>query len=103
MTSQGITLVYMGDSVTVGQHIDPALRWTALVDQRLRTEFADVVGTQNSGVSGETTRMGLERFPHTVQEFRPDVMTLQFGLNDCNCWRTDEDTRGSHRPRSLRT
>jgi acyl-CoA thioesterase-1 len=90
MTSQGITLVYMGDSVTVGQHIDPALRWTTLVDQRLRAEFGDAVGAQNSGVSGETTRMGLERFPHAVQEFRPDVMTLQFGLNDCNCWRTDE-------------
>lgn len=90
MTTHGITVVYMGDSVTVGQHIDPALRWTSLVDQRLRGQFGDAVGTQNSGVSGETTRMGLERFPHAVQEFGPEVMTLQFGLNDCNCWRTDE-------------
>ena len=41
------------------------------------------------GVSGETTRQGLERFPADVQQHRPDVMTLQFGLNDCNCWVTD--------------
>ncbi len=80
----------MGDSVTVGQFVDPAIRWTTLVDQHLREEFGDRVGTQNSGVSGETTRMGLERFPRSVQEFRPSVMTLQFGLNDCNCWQTDE-------------
>ena len=24
-----------------------------------------------------------------MQELEPDVMTLQFGLNDCNCWETD--------------
>lgn len=44
----------------------------------------------NRGVSGETTRMGLERFPADVQKQKPHVLTLQFGLNDCNCWLTDE-------------
>ncbi len=43
----------------------------------------------NRGVSGETTRQGLERFPGDVQQHRPDIVTLQFGLNDCNCWVTD--------------
>src|SRR5262249_17783122 len=43
----------------------------------------------NRGISGETTRMGLERFPADVQNNYPDIMTLQFGLNDCNCWVTD--------------
>lgn len=43
----------------------------------------------NRGISGQTTRMGLERFPSDVQDVGPDVMTLQFGLNDCNCWETD--------------
>ena len=43
----------------------------------------------NRGVSGETTRQGLERFPNDLQQYRPDIVTLQFGLNDCNCWVSD--------------
>ncbi len=90
MDSLSITLVYMGDSVTVGQHIDPSVRWTSLLDRRLHEQFGHRVASHNKGISGETTRMGLERFPRDVQAFRPEVMTLQFGLNDCNCWQTDE-------------
>lgn len=86
-----VTVVHMGDSITFGQYVDSALRWTSLVEQRLRERFDDALDlvSLNRGISGETTRMGLERFPADVQEARPDVMTLQFGLNDCNCWQTD--------------
>jgi len=88
--SQTITVVHMGDSITFGQYIDPSVRWTFLVAERLRADFDNVeIVPVNRGVSGETTRMGLERFPADVQEHAPDVMTLEFGLNDCNCWETD--------------
>src|SRR3954447_5016543 len=90
MSSPGITLVYMGDSITFGQYIDPGVRWTSLIDQRLAESFGEAVSSHNSGISGETTRMGLERFPRDVQGHHPEVMTLQFGLNDCNCWDSDE-------------
>ena len=33
--------------------------------------------------------MGLERYPRDVQQAEPDLLTIQFGLNDCNCWETD--------------
>lgn len=82
----------MGDSITFGQHIDPAVRWTSLVSDRLvdRYRGTDIaIESINSGVSGETTRMGLERFPRDVQAFEAPVVTIQFGLNDCNCWETD--------------
>lgn len=86
-----LTVVHMGDSITFGQYLDPARRWTALIEEHLHDLFGDDVEVRafNRGISGETTRMGLERFPRDVQELRPDVMTLQFGLNDCNCWETD--------------
>lgn len=94
MTShtRSLTVVHMGDSITFGQYLNPARRWTALIEQRLHRLFGDDVEVRafNRGISGETTRMGLERFPRDVQELRPDVMTLQFGLNDCNCWESDE-------------
>jgi len=80
----------MGDSITFGQYIDPSLRWTAIVEQELRRRLPTLeILTHNRGVSGETTRMGLERYPRDVQDNAPDLMTLQFGLNDCNCWETD--------------
>jgi len=87
--SERLTWVAMGDSITFGQHIDPDLRWTTLVERRLADCFDGMVEVHNRGVSGETTRMGLERFPQDVQELEPDLVTLQFGLNDCNCWETD--------------
>ena len=87
-----VTVVFMGDSITAGQYVDPPLRWTDLVsDQFQRKYLASPLNILflNRGVSGETTRQGLERFPRDVQANWPDVMTLQFGLNDCNCWATD--------------
>lgn len=93
MREHTVTVVYMGDSITFGQYVEPALRWSSIVDRRLRPVLAErglALESHNRGISGETTRMGLERFPADVQEARPDVMTLQFGLNDCNCWQSDE-------------
>jgi lysophospholipase L1-like esterase len=87
-----VKVVYMGDSITFGQYVDSALRWTTLIDARLDAMYRSTpvnILTVNHGVSGEQTRQALERFPSAVQQFRPDVITLQFGLNDCNCWVTD--------------
>jgi lysophospholipase L1-like esterase len=87
-----ITIVHMGDSITFGQYIDPKLCWTSLVLERLRELYLNTpidINSLNCGVSGDTTRMGLERYPADVQNANPDILTLQFGLNDCNCWETD--------------
>lgn len=87
-----LVVVHMGDSITFGQYIDPCLRWTSLVAERLQgyaSQNGILIESHNRGISGETTRMGLERFPGDVQDLFPDVLTLQFGLNDCNCWQTD--------------
>jgi lysophospholipase L1-like esterase len=87
-----IRLVHVGDSITFGQHIDPTVRWTSLVRDRLVERYRDtsiLIESINSGVSGDTTRMALERFPRDVQAFEAPVVTIQFGLNDCNCWATD--------------
>lgn len=89
MATPEAMLVYMGDSITYGQYLDPALRWTSSIDRELARDFPGLVRTLNQGISGDTTRIALERFPRAVQAHRPDVLTLQFGLNDCNRWDTD--------------
>ncbi|HLO74946.1 MAG TPA: GDSL-type esterase/lipase family protein, partial [Magnetospirillum sp.] len=89
MTPRAVTVVYMGDSITEGQYVEPALRWTDLLSFRLTRDYLDTpvnLMMVNKGVSGQTTRQGLERFGADVQALAPEVMTLQFGLNDCNCW-----------------
>jgi acyl-CoA thioesterase-1 len=87
-----LTLVYMGDSITEGQYVNAELRWTDVISDRLQRKFLQSpvnLMLLNQGASGETTRQGLERYARSVQVHQPEIMTLQFGLNDCNCWVTD--------------
>src|SRR5262245_35641801 len=87
-----VNLIYVGDSIIFGASVDPARRWTSLVSERLMRRYLDTVVHVYSvkrGVSGATTRNGLEEFPKSVQQESPDIVVLQFGLNDCNCWATD--------------
>jgi len=91
---QPITVVFMGDSITEGQYVHHSLRWTERVARKIRARVSGEIDTDalhffNRGISGETTRQGLERFPRDVQVLEPHIMTLQFGLNDCNCWDSD--------------
>lgn len=87
-----VTIVFMGDSITAGQYVSPPNRWTDIISDELQRKYLH--SSVNllfvpRGVSGETTRQGLERFPSDVQAHAAEIMTLQFGLNDCNCWATD--------------
>lgn len=77
-------ILCIGDSITFGEGIDPWNRWTSIVDRALHDH--EVI---NKGVCGDTTRLGLERFPEDVQRQQPDVLIIQFSLNDANRWDTD--------------
>lgn len=87
-----ITIVFMGDSITDGQYVSTPHRWVDIVSSSITRQYINEVINLVfvvRGVSGETTRQGLERFPRDVQEHHPDIVSIQFGLNDCNCWATD--------------
>lgn len=95
MTQRVIRICYFGDSITFGlghdhKGVDITQRWTTLVDEALKHYEAEgiFIYSLNLGVNGDTTRNGLERLPE-VYAFRPDLVTLQFGMNDCNCWLSD--------------
>ena len=70
-------IVCIGDSITSGQHAPAGAGWVELL------------GYVNAGVPGDTTRLGLERFPADVQESGADTVLIQFGHNDANCWISD--------------
>ena len=74
-------IVCIGDSLTAGQYLHhPLQAWPLLL-----------VGysVHPAGVSGDTTRLGLERFPAEVQAREPKAVVIQFGHNDANRWATD--------------
>ena len=74
-------VVCIGDSITAGQHLDDGVAaWP---------EHLPGVTAYAKGVPGDTTRLGLERFPRDVQGIEPDVVIIQFGHNDANRWQTD--------------
>ena len=81
--------VFFGDSICVGQYVSPHLTWVARCAARVAEELGDGVLVVNSSVNGDTTRLALERMPADVQGYEPDLVVVQFGLNDCNRWETD--------------
>lgn len=71
-----------GDSIASGQYVNPQDAWVTHLGIALGHEHL----VMNAGHSGDTTRMALERMYHDVTAHRPDIMVVQFGLNDCNIW-----------------
>lgn len=82
-------IVTIGDSITFGQHVPFGRAWPYLLT-------GDMV--ISVGVSGDTTRLGLERFPKEVQAHAPAKVVIQFGHNDCNRWETDRGLTRVSRP-----
>lgn len=81
-------LYFFGDSICFGQFVSPNRIWVNLVTSRLERKYPDL-SVQNLSVNGRTTRQALEDMPYQVQAHRPEILYIQFGMNDCNHWVTD--------------
>lgn len=91
-----IVIACLGDSVTHGcfdlfvdakgdyiPHYMPEQGYAAKVGRRLNELFpAAAVTMLNAGISGDSSAGGLERLERDVLSFRPDLVTVNFGLND---------------------
>ena len=84
-------LYLFGDSICFGQLIGSYKTWASLLCKSLELSFSDNINfsVQNAGVNGNTTRQALERLHYDVISHRPDYVLIQFGMNDCNYWRSD--------------
>lgn len=83
-----INIVFFGDSVCFGQYVSLHRCWVTLVAQKLSRKY-DVVVT-NSSINGSTTRQALERMSYDLSKLNMDIITIQYGMNDCNYWETDK-------------
>jgi len=77
--------VFTGDSITQGaKHTHGHRSYPEIFAERIRWELArvgDIV--VNTGMSGHTTRHVLSDMDWRVEQFRPGVVSVMLGTNDC--------------------
>jgi lysophospholipase L1-like esterase len=87
-----MNLLFFGDSICNGQGIAIHKGWVTRLSACL-TEQAQRLGNSlvvmNSSVNGRSTRQALETMPYDVQSHKPEIVIVQFGMNDCNIWESD--------------
>jgi lysophospholipase L1-like esterase len=79
------TIVLFGDSITAGADVPEAERWSSLLEARLNADAADPYRVVNAGRRGDTTVTALSRMDRHVVADQPDLVVVQFGLNDGSC------------------
>ena len=62
----------------------PGLHWSDILEVGIRNDFGRKFHLINSGVSGNNTREALKRFDRDVASFKPDIVIVTLGGNDCN-------------------
>lgn len=81
-SGRAVCIVAFGDSITEGYEVSSGFVDIFRVD--LRRKFPESeLNVINSGRCGDTTFDAVERFRRDVAAHDPDLVTVQFGLNDC--------------------
>jgi lysophospholipase L1-like esterase len=75
-------IVLFGDSITAGAGVPPAERWPALLEARLNAVATAPYRVLDAASPGDTTVTALARMDREVVLRQPDLVMIQFGLND---------------------
>ncbi len=79
-----IRLLCIGDSLTFGYEMEPAKRWTNLLEKSLTIEVI------NSGINGDTTSGMLSRFSEEIKNKKPTHTLIFGGTNDLSFGLTNQ-------------
>ncbi len=76
------TIVAFGDSITAGFAVRRGFPsfWKEMLGKKYPEARIEMI---NSGTSGDTTMDGLARLDWSVLSYEPDLVTINFGINDC--------------------
>lgn len=79
---RSVTIVTYGDSITAGFAVRRGFPsfWREMLQNKYLKAKIELV---NSGISGDTTLDGLARLDWSVLSYEPDLVTINFGINDC--------------------
>tara|TARA_B100002019_G_scaffold115496_1_gene99336 strand:- start:12635 stop:13306 length:672 start_codon:yes stop_codon:yes gene_type:complete len=89
---QKIRVTFFGDSICTGQHVAIHQGWvtrTSLELSKILDSSNGEIVVTNSSVNGRTTRQALETMAYEIQSHAPEIVIIQFGMNDCNYWKSD--------------
>jgi lysophospholipase L1-like esterase len=77
-----VTIVAFGDSITAGFAVRRGFPsfWKALLAEKYPDARVEMI---NSGISGDTSMDGLARLDFAALSYEPDLVTINFGINDC--------------------
>ncbi len=78
--------VFTGDSITHGaKHTQGYRSYPEIFGERIRWEMGRVRDIViNTGISGNTTQTILNDFDWRIRQFKPNVVSLMIGTNDCS-------------------
>lgn len=74
-------VVMLGDSLTAGYQLPPDAALPEAIQQELDAQAVKAT-IINAGVSGDTTRGGLERYEWSVRGAKADILLIALGAND---------------------
>lgn len=77
-----VTIVTFGDSITAGYCVRrgfPSV-WKELLAEKYPEAVVEMI---NSGTCGDTSMDGLARLDWAALSYEPDLITINFGINDC--------------------
>jgi lysophospholipase L1-like esterase len=77
-----VTIVAYGDSITAGFAVRRGFPsyWKEMLAEKYPEAGVEMI---NSGISGDTSMDGLSRLDWAVLAYEPDLVTINFGINDC--------------------
>jgi lysophospholipase L1-like esterase len=76
-----VTIVAFGDSITAGYAVRRG--FPSFWKEALEKKYPEAsIAMVNSGASGDTTLDGRARLPWDVLFYHPDLVTINFGIND---------------------
>ena len=77
-----VTIVAYGDSITAGYAVRRGFPtfWKEMLVHKYPGVRIELI---SSGISGDTTMDGLARLDWAVLSYEPDLVTINFGINDC--------------------
>ena len=77
-----------GDSVSFGELVSSNKSWPSLLASYFDTSNNKII-VQNFSKNGDTTRLALLRLEFDILKRKPEIVIIQFGLNDCNIWTSE--------------
>lgn len=84
-SKQEVTIAFLGGSITEGLTAGPEKCWAKLTYDYLCEKYPDTkINYVNAGMSGTPSILGNIRLQRDVLDFKPDLVFVEFAVNDGN-------------------